>query len=91
MILDQDYRVIEGVGLVLRGGWGSRINSCSWCIMESSNTRKDGVAVCTGYLPSKHIQFNSIEFHTTQSFGESQLILGSFLMLACQSQDIISH
>lgn len=46
------------MGLVWRGGWGSRIDSCSWTIMESSNTRKDGVAVCTGYLPSKHIQFN---------------------------------
>lgn len=46
------------MGLVWRGGWGSRIDRCSWCIMESSNTRKDGVAVCTGYLPSKNIQFN---------------------------------
>lgn len=46
------------MGLVWRGGWGWRIDRCSWCIMVSSNTRKDGVAVCTGYLPSKHIQFN---------------------------------
>lgn len=66
MILDQDCGV-NGVGRFK--GQGTILDMCSWCIMESSNTRKVGVnvALCTSYHnePSEHIQYNRISHNTT--------------------------